>query len=372
MIWFRNAPVKTTPILALTLLVVLLANCGGEDSTPVDTGIDPPQGPDTTAPAAVADLRLRAPTQSTLALVWTAPGDDGTEGTAASYDIRFSDAPIDDSNWEHAHPIDPTIVPTPKPAGQIETIVIKNLDSGAMYYFALKASDEVPNQSELSNCCNERTIAETNPPGDITDLSAVAIDASSYELTWTAPGDDYTTGTATRYDIRYSARPIANEEDWNDAMVVADTPPPQPAGETQSFVLSGLNGQGFGFAIKTVDELDNWSGLSNSALALGFNELIWVFPVSIPEGGQLNITFRASPSDATWISLSERFWWWETRACGAKVVTELLREPLAEGVYTITFDFIDPATGQYLPTGSYELHLCYGPHLQEHVWVSLY
>ena len=46
-------------------------------------------GEDTTAPAAVADLAAGIPTTSSLTLTWTAPGDDGTTGTATSYDIRY-------------------------------------------------------------------------------------------------------------------------------------------------------------------------------------------------------------------------------------------------------------------------------------------
>ena len=45
---------------------------------------------DTTAPAAVGNLAAGTPTSSSLTLTWTAPGDDGSTGTASSYDIRYS------------------------------------------------------------------------------------------------------------------------------------------------------------------------------------------------------------------------------------------------------------------------------------------
>ncbi|MFC0335641.1 hypothetical protein ACFOLF_21400 [Paenibacillus sepulcri] len=38
-------------------------------------------------------------------MIWTAPGDDGTTGTAASYDIRVSTAPITDANFASTIPV---------------------------------------------------------------------------------------------------------------------------------------------------------------------------------------------------------------------------------------------------------------------------
>ncbi|MEJ2721128.1 MAG: hypothetical protein P8181_08290, partial [bacterium] len=149
---YRLGKISVAWALIFGLLVSVLAvtGCGGEDN-PVDPGDKPHVGPDTTAPAAVVDLRLRAPTQKTLALVWTAPGDDGTKGTAARYDIRFSKSPITEDTWDQTAPLDSTIIPAPKPAGQIETIVVSGLESGMTYYFALKTRDEVPNESDISN-----------------------------------------------------------------------------------------------------------------------------------------------------------------------------------------------------------------------------
>ena len=48
---------------------------------------------DTTPPATVADLTPSNVTTTSVTLTWTAPGDDGLTGTAASYDIRYSTVP---------------------------------------------------------------------------------------------------------------------------------------------------------------------------------------------------------------------------------------------------------------------------------------
>ena len=46
--------------------------------------------PDTTPPAAVSNLATSSPTTNSITLNWTAPGDDGSTGTATTYDIRYS------------------------------------------------------------------------------------------------------------------------------------------------------------------------------------------------------------------------------------------------------------------------------------------
>ncbi|MEJ2720718.1 MAG: hypothetical protein P8181_06200, partial [bacterium] len=241
MIWLRKTPVLCGLLLGMSFFFLAISNCGGDEDNPTGPGDDGNHsGPDTTAPAVVTDLHLRSPTQNSLALVWTAPGDDGADGTASRYDIRLSKALITVTNWDQAIPIDPALLPDPKPGRQIETIVVPGLASGTTYYFALKTSDEVPNESGLSNCCSERTLDETIPPSDIKNLRALAVDLNSFELTWTAPGDDYGSGTATRYDIRYLYAQRVTEANWDNAFPVSDPPAPKPAGEIESFVVTGL------------------------------------------------------------------------------------------------------------------------------------
>ncbi|MFH1460573.1 MAG: fibronectin type III domain-containing protein, partial [Candidatus Omnitrophota bacterium] len=58
--------------------------------------------PDTTAPAAVSNLAVVNISQNSATLSWSAPGDDGSTGTAASYDIRYSTAAITAVNWASA------------------------------------------------------------------------------------------------------------------------------------------------------------------------------------------------------------------------------------------------------------------------------
>jgi hypothetical protein len=82
-------------------------------------------------------------------------------------------------------------------------------------------------------------------------------------LTWTAPGDDQHLGRAAAYDVRYSPYPIdaTNFVIARRAFMLA---PPQAAGTQEYFTIGSLLPlQTYYFAIKSVDDAGNWSGLSN-------------------------------------------------------------------------------------------------------------
>jgi predicted nucleic acid-binding Zn ribbon protein len=117
---------------------------------------------DLTAPAAIMDLVATTGTATgCVDLSWIAPGDDAHSGTAASYLVRYSVIVIDSPTaWEAATLV--TIgVPTPKPTGQLEQMTVSGLTPGALYYFSVRAQDEVPNLGGLSN--SSSAIAKAPP-----------------------------------------------------------------------------------------------------------------------------------------------------------------------------------------------------------------
>ena len=127
----------------------------------------------------------------------------------------------------------------------------------------MKTADEVPNWSALSNVAIARTANESIPPSNIFNLATSNPTGSTITLTWTAPGDDSTWGTAAQYDIRYSTS-LINDSNWASATQVSGEPTPLPAGTQQTFTVTGLqSGRTYYFAMKTADEVPNWSGLSN-------------------------------------------------------------------------------------------------------------
>ncbi len=223
---------------------------------------------DLNAPAAISDLASSNATASTIDLSWTSPGDDvgntGNFGTPTTYDIRYSTSTITEGNWASATTV--TGEPTPLAVGSSQSMTVTGLSSSTTYYFAIKTSDEVPNESAISNVTSLATSApsgDSTPPAAITDLSASNPTTTSINLAWTSPGDDGNTGTAQSYDVRYSTSSIT-EGNWASATTVTGEPAPLVAGAAESMTVLGLDaGTTYYFAIKTSDEEPNVSDLSN-------------------------------------------------------------------------------------------------------------
>jgi len=119
-------------------------------------------------------------------VTWTAPGDDGSTGTATAYEIRYSTSPITAGNFTSATEV--TTPPTPKPAGGSESMTIGSLQSATTYYVALRTRDEVPNVSALSNVAPFTTqaviVPDTTPP-TVTNIAESAITTNTATIIWT-------------------------------------------------------------------------------------------------------------------------------------------------------------------------------------------
>ncbi|MFH1544843.1 MAG: LamG-like jellyroll fold domain-containing protein [archaeon] len=220
---------------------------------------------DSIPPAKITDLGMNcswAPVAMSCILNWTAPGDDGSSGLASSYDIRFSSSNFPPTTWDGALKVNHE--PLPVPAGTPQSMTVDGLVPRDAYYFVMKTGDEVPNWSEMSNVAVwTRTSSDTIPPSAITNLSVPSCSNNSCSLSWTAPGDDGSSGTASQYDLRYSISNIT-ESNWNSATQATGEPSPQIAGTTQSMSVTGLSpSTTYYFAIKTADEVPNWSAISN-------------------------------------------------------------------------------------------------------------
>ena len=357
-------------------------------------------------PAAVMDLIALNATSTTMDLSWTSTGDDGTSGTATSFDMRYSTSPINAGNFLAATEL--ALEPAPAVAGTRQQMTVSGLTPSTTYYFAMKVEDETGAPSPLSNVASASTDApDTTAPSAVTDLRgslpftldllvAPAIAASSVEsasagfakatdgistsywgslgkatqtvewialdtgsihdigevrissrpagalfpedleiqvsddnlsfttvktatglpstpamlhafsfpaasgryvrvyvtktrksagglyaaqiaeiqvfeasfingpvtLSWTAPGDDGGSGTATSYDVRYSMTPIADFVTFASATPVVGEPLPHAAGTVESLEVNLPPGTYY-FALRTRDEADNESGLSN-------------------------------------------------------------------------------------------------------------
>jgi|Deesub1362B_J571_1020462.scaffolds.fasta_scaffold00513_12 hypothetical protein len=114
------------------------------------------------SPAAVSDLMARKISSNAVLLCWTSPGDDGSSGGKVSgYNIVFSDLPIDEYSWSVC-PIF-SIPHDPQMPGDKDSLFVTGLDSGKVYFFAIKAYDDAGNLSSISNVAVTSTGGERIP-----------------------------------------------------------------------------------------------------------------------------------------------------------------------------------------------------------------
>jgi hypothetical protein len=131
-------------VMRVVLAVALAVAAGCSDEEIVNPGITP----DSTPPIAIENLSATNVSSTSITISWTSPGDDGSLGTAAKYDIRYSTEPIGDSNWSATIPLNNE--PSPQAAGSTESLLVSNLIAGTAYYFAMKTADEAMNWSAIS------------------------------------------------------------------------------------------------------------------------------------------------------------------------------------------------------------------------------
>jgi hypothetical protein len=191
-VWFSrriSGRLALAPVLALALAV----GCENECET------------DTTPPAGIVDLAASGGTPCSMTLSWTATGDDGVVGRAASYDLRYSTSPISEADWTQAARCEGE--PEPDSSGASEQFTALGLAAGTQYFFRVVTVDESQNISDLSNTASAVTLpAETEPgvawvrdgSGEVDeDWTALASELSA---TWAAvegaAGYEYSIGTS--------------------------------------------------------------------------------------------------------------------------------------------------------------------------------
>jgi len=148
----------------------------------------------------------------------------------------------------------------------------------------------VDNAGNYSPIYTVRVITDNISPNNINDLAVKLTTENTVTLTWSAPGNDGSTGRASQYDIRYSSTSTdCSGFNFDTATKVEKIPSPQEYGKTETLEVLGLNPQTkYCFAIKSADEAPNWSTLSNVVLTettsgqvinvgdIVINELMWM------------------------------------------------------------------------------------------------
>ncbi len=178
------------------------------------------------------------------------------------------------------------------------TVDDTGLTNETTYYYIGCSYDEIPNYG-TSAAATATPSLDTGPPAKITDLSSVSVYTRGIKLTWTAPGDDGSTGTATSYDMRYTdaqdyVASMATYLDvsWGSLEQAVDETAPLAAGSTETLFFGKntsnvkvLPNTSYYSVIKTRDDLDNISVISNevgvhTAMKYGYNYMSIPFDAS--------------------------------------------------------------------------------------------
>jgi hypothetical protein len=214
------------------------------------------------APAAILDLAADSIGAGGVRLGWTAPGDDGAAGQAASYDLRRATFPLTEANFASGEVI--AGVPAPAPSGTLQHHRVTSLAQNVTYWFAIRARDDAGNLGSISNVVAV-TLGDA-PPAPVHDLRVSSTSDSTITLEWPATTDDGPSGRPLRYLILISESPF-------DSIGVANAridslPATQEPGDAERFAVGGLEkGHGYWLAVRARDEAGQLSTLSNIVFA---------------------------------------------------------------------------------------------------------
>ena len=125
---------------------------------------------------------------TTVGLVWTAGGDDGDQGQATVYEMRYrTSAPAAPDSlsilswWNAATAV--SSLPSPSPSGSTDQADVTGLTPGTTYYFVLRSRDDGYNTSPFSNIASATTDVCDPPAGSPAPMSATA-DTGFVDLSW--------------------------------------------------------------------------------------------------------------------------------------------------------------------------------------------
>lgn len=121
---------------------------------------------DITSPASVQDLQVTSSARDAVTLSWTATGDDGFQGTASFYDLRYATSPIEsESDFDAATPIETSFVPGA--SGALQTASIDGLEPDQSYFFAIVTYDNAGNRSPIGTTSNETVLLSISHQLDV-------------------------------------------------------------------------------------------------------------------------------------------------------------------------------------------------------------
>jgi hypothetical protein len=231
-----------------------------------------------------------------LLLHWTAPGDDGTIGLAAQYELRYDTAPISEATFANATFVSNT--PAPAAPTTYQAVRVRGLSRGTPYWFAVRTRDAAGNWSPLSNVFRWDWPVDAAPPSTPLGLQGSVQTAGKVILIgWRANPEADLMG----YNVYRAVHGTNAWQRLNGPLV------PQPSFEDDA-LPSDANGI-VDYAVTAVDQSANESGRS-ALLAVQFGpvkhvaasawglEAPYPNPSRLSEVARLPVSLPASPGAA--------------------------------------------------------------------------
>ena len=292
---------------------------------------------DTTAPDAVNNLTVAAGAGwGQVNLSWTAPGNDGNSGTAATYIIKYSTSAITtDAQFDAA--LDIAGEPAPLIAGTSQSMTVSGLTAGQTYYFAMKTQDEVPNISALSNSAS--AVAQTNNAPVFAAIGNQSVDENA-GLTFTLSATDADSDALT-----YSAADLPSEATLNSSTGAFSWTPTYSQAGSYNVTFSVNDGTGEGgtdsetiiLTVNNVNRAPVLAAIGNKTIAEG-SVLIFTLSATDEDSETLSYSAIDLPSEATLDNSTGAFSWTPTYS--------------QAGSYNVTFSVNDgnASNGSYSET----------------------
>ena len=270
----------------------------------------------------------------TLMLVWTAPGDDGNVGTAASYEVRMSLSAISAGNWSGASVVPGA--PNPQSAGTRQSLVVRGLTRGTTYYFAVRATDDASNVAPISNVVRWDWVFDSAPPAAPTGLTASGDGNGGAWVEWAANAEPDLAGYTVYRRLTASGSFTALNSPSSLANQFLDST--IPSGTTSVW-----------YQVSATDQVGNESSRSaifSLNLASAVTATAWSLDAGYPNpsriGGPVSFPIDAPTSGAGAAEL-------HIVNAGGQIIRRIVLNGLGGGPQTVTWDGLNEVGAQVSP-----------------------
>ena len=234
MSFFQNfSKFKNLTLSALGLMLIACSGCTEEEAP------DASEVPTLIQLNKITDLEVTSCKGDFCTIRWTVPSSYPKAQEIQNYDVRYTDKSITNNDeFNEAIIVDTSDIEPLKP-GDIEEIIIFDLQKETTYYFAIKTKNQTDQISDLSNVANG--LIKSIKLNSIHDLEVTSCKQDSCKLSWTVPSSNPEAQEIQSYDVRYDNQPITSNNHFNQAVKV-DTSDilPSKGGESEEFTIKGL------------------------------------------------------------------------------------------------------------------------------------